>query len=266
MQGVSDNESFSFDTETYEIAVLTEIGDRDEQQDNYGLITGAESAFFVLCDGMGGYQGGRAASRMAVKAALDVYDQYTGDMDPVSFLQEATRKADAAVSGYRPENGSLFDGGTTLASALLYKRYLFWNSVGDSRIYLFRGKDEYVQLTQDQNYKTVIDAQLRSGKITEEEYRKKHKKGHALINYIGIGNIELIDYNHTPLLLKPNDRLLITSDGLYRHMSDREIAQEILRQDEAKDALGSLAEITLANARRRNKSRDNLTMILVKVI
>ncbi len=265
MQGSKDNETLRLDTKAYDIALFTDIGDRDEQQDNYGLFTEKESAFFVLCDGMGGYQGGKIASRMAVKAVLDAYDQQTEDTDPVAFLQEATRKADELVSRYLPEDGSSFDGGTTLVSVLLYKHFLFWNSVGDSRVYLFRDKDNYVQLTQDQNYRTVIDAQLRQGMITEAEYHQREKKAHALINYIGIGDIQLIDFNHTPLLLKPNDKLLITSDGLYRHLTDEEIAQEIFRQEDVKETVNNLYSISLQNARKRSKSRDNLTMILINV-
>ncbi len=265
MQGAKDNEIIRIDTARYEIAVLTDVGDRDEQQDSYGLITENESAFFVLCDGMGGYQGGRVASRMAVKAVLDAYEEQAGDQDPIAFLQEATRKADELVSSYEPEDGSHFDGGTTLISALVYKHYLFWNSVGDSRIYLFRGKDEYTQLTQDQNYRTVIDGQLRLGTITEEEYHTEEKKANALINYIGIGDIELIDYNHTPFLLNSGDRILLTTDGLYRLLEDRQIAEEVLRIKSTEEAVKDLKAKTVQNAKTRNRSRDNVTMILIRI-
>ena len=265
MQGTKDNETFRIDAGSYDIAVFTNIGDRDEQQDSYGLFAGTESAFFVLCDGMGGYRGGRIASRMAVETVLDAYDQRAEDTDPVSFLQEATKEADKRVSHYHPEDGTSFDGGTTLVSVLLYKRYLYWNSVGDSRVYLFRSKDDYAQLTQDQNYRTVIDAQLHQGKITKEEYSFREKKAHALINYIGIGDIELIDYNHTPVLLKQNDKLLLTSDGLYRYLDDEAIAREVLQQDNVMDTLNNLSCAALKNARELAKSRDNLTMILINV-
>ena len=265
MQGAKDNEEFSVDTVAYDIAGLTDIGDRDEQQDNYGLITEKDTIFIVLCDGMGGYQGGRIASHMAVKAVLDAYEEQAGDQDPVAFLQEATRKADKLVSHYEPEDGSRFDGGTTLISVLVYKRYLFWNSVGDGRIYLFRGKDEYTQRTQDQNYRTVIDGQLRLGTITEEEYHTEEKKANALINYIGIGNIELIDYNHAPLLLKSGDRILITTDGLYRHLPDKQIAEEVLGFESAEESVKDMKAKTIQNAKARNRSRDNVTMLLVRI-
>ena len=110
-----------------------------------------------------------------------------------------------------------------------------------------------------------VKTRFAAAAITEEEYRKREKKAHALINYIGIGNIELIDYNHTPFLLKQGDRLLITSDGLYRHLSDKQIAEEVLRQADVKDTLGQLAGMSLQNARKRSRSRDNMTMILINV-
>lgn len=265
MQGANDNESYGLHTRAYDIAFFTDIGDRDEQQDSYGWLAGEESAFIVICDGMGGYQGGRTASRLAVQTVLTAYERQTDGGAPVSFLQDATRRADRAVSRYVPRDGTRFDGGTTLISLLLFKSYLFWNSVGDSRIYLFRGKKEYAQLTQDQNYRTVIDEQLRTGKITEREYRQEERKANALINYIGIGDIELIDYNHTPFLLQKDDVILMTTDGLYRQMSDQQIADIIMRGNAAEETVQALAAEAMQNAKKRVRSQDNLTMALIHV-
>ena len=86
-----------------------------------------------------------------------------------------------------------------------------------------------------------------------------------MINYIGIGDVELIDYNHTPVLLKQNDKLLLTTDGLYRYLDDEAIAREVLQQNNVMNTLNNLSCTALKSARERAKSRDNLTMILINV-
>lgn len=266
MQGEKDNEIFKIQTDRYEIAVLTDIGDRTEQQDSYGFEIGEKGALITVCDGMGGYRGGRRASRLAVKTILDEYKKTTDGGDPIEFLQGTTKKADRAVSSLLGDDGEPFEGGSTMITLLLYMNYLFWNSVGDSRIYLFRNMAEYVQLTQDQNYRTVINEQRRTGVISEIDYKIMGKKADALINYIGIGNIELIDYNVSPLLVRKHDRILLTTDGLYRLIEDKEIAEIICNYGDITEALEALAYKVKRRAMLGRYKRDNMTMVLVNAL
>lgn len=264
MQGEKDNEIIRVGTDRYDIAVLADIGDRDEQQDNFGFELGGEGALITVCDGMGGYRGGRIASRLAVRTILEAYGQQTDGGDPIAFLQQATKSADRAVSRLPGINGKPFEGGCTMITLLLYRNYLFWNSVGDSRIYLVRDDREYVQLTQDQNYRTVIDEQLRTGALSKEEYLTHEKQADALINYIGIGDIELIDYNTAPLTVRQNDRILLTTDGLYRLIDDQQIAEVIHNFEDVSEALAALLYKIKRRAAREQVKRDNLTMVLIQ--
>ena len=59
-----ENPSFCF-------AALSVIGDRDEQQDSFGYSFGKEEGMIVVCDGMGGLEGGKIAGKLAVETFLD---------------------------------------------------------------------------------------------------------------------------------------------------------------------------------------------------
>ena len=119
MQGEKDNEIIRVGTDRYDIAVLADIGDRDEQQDNFGFELGGEGALITVCDGMGGYRGGRIASRLAVRTILEAYGQQTDGGDPIAFLQQATKSADRAVSRLPGINGKPFEGGCTMITLLV---------------------------------------------------------------------------------------------------------------------------------------------------
>lgn len=63
--------------------------------------------------------------------------------------------------------------GSTLVAVMLdSSRNLYWNSVGDSRLYLFRDGD-FAQITQDHNYTTVLLEKLNAGMIDREEFNSE---------------------------------------------------------------------------------------------
>lgn len=265
MLSTRDKENCEGQSDLYSFAVQSSIGDREEQQDSFGYLIGKNSMIFTVCDGMGGYQGGKQASRLAVKTVLERYEKQTKIEEPIAFLQKTTKEADRAVASIQNDDGSPFVGGTTMVTVLLYKNYLYWNSVGDSRIYLLRSEKEYIQLTQDHNYRTVLDEQRRTGAISDAEYREKEKNANALINYIGIGDLELIDYNTAPFILGENDRLLLTTDGLYKVLNDREIAEIILNYTDTGEALTALQLKLNRRAKLQHLAKDNITMALINI-
>jgi len=141
---------------------------------------------------------------------------------------------------------------------------LFWCSVGDSRAYLLRG-EEFVQLTQDQNYGTVLNEQLKSGIIDRERYERESVHSEALISYLGMGNLSLIDYNNTPLKLESKDKIVIMSDGLYKQVPLEDIRRVIVNFKDSGEALRALDTKTEKAARRKEKSRDNMTVAIISV-
>jgi len=259
----SNSQIITDSNDLFELAAITVLGDRPQQQDCFGWSLRSSGGLVVLCDGMGGHQGGARASAAAVDCFLSAYEREP-DAQPGPLLAGSTMEANSVISGMKDEAGLPLKAGSTLTAVLLRGGELFWSSVGDSRAYLVRG-DAFVQFTQDQNYRTVLDEQLRSGTITRETYNRNLPKAEALISYLGIGDLRLVDHNAVPLRLCQGDKLILMSDGLYKLMSDEEISRILENFSSLRDALQALELKARKNAKNSAIQRDNMTVALIKL-
>lgn len=263
MQGSKDCQQIIESTSLFDLAMSTEIGDRDEQQDSFGYELSIGEGLVVVCDGMGGMNGGKIASGLAVKEVLDEYKSVCPCNDAVTFLAEATKKASLKIRDYKLSDGERLNAGSTLVAILIQGRRLFWSSVGDSRAYLLRDS-KYVQITLDQNYKTVLSEKLDSGLINEAEFDNESDKAEALISYLGIENLQLIDYNNEELTLKRGDKIVIMTDGLYRIVDEPEIFTIINNFNNISEALRALEAKAMSKS-RKSKNRDNMTVAIISI-
>ena len=255
----------SYGNNTMKISFFSTIGDRDEQQDRFGCSLHKDDGIIVVCDGMGGYEHGAEAAELTVNVLCAVFYGAKEEYDPVSLMVNCAVECDSSISQMCTDDGQKIRSGCTLVSLIVRNRQLYWCSVGDSRAYLKRS-GEFVQFTLDHNYRTVIDEKLRTGELDMEEYEHELKRGEALISYIGIGNLGLIDYNSSPIELESGDRLIIMSDGLYRFLSDGEIHDCLEKYADAAEALRKLEELVQISAKERNASRDNMTVALIDIL
>ena len=223
-------------------------GTREYQQDALNVEirqdreTGESRIISVLCDGMGGLEGGERASRLAVSRMMDELDT-SWNTYPDIYL-DAAMDVNYEVRNLRDqETGRKLEAGTTLTVASIQKNQLYWCSVGDSRIYLYR--QGVIQcLTRDHIYGNDLDEMAEKGEITAEQAEKTPGRS-ALTSYLGIRNLERINYNQTSMELRSGDVILQCSDGLYRSLSEMEIAYTIQRyfpdMQKAADSLTSIA-------------------------
>lgn len=248
----------------FDLSVISAIGDRTEQQDSFGYNLSFDEGIVVICDGMGGREAGRMASSVAVNTIMEAYEGDFSDTAITDLLIECANETDKKICNLCDENGEPVKAGTTMVAVVIKDNSLYWCSVGDSRAYLSR-KGEFVQFTQDQNYKTVLDEKLRANLITEDAYANEMKRGEALISFLGIGNLSLIDYNNLPLQLEKDDKIIIMTDGLYKVLDDDEIARVAENFSNIEDALNALEIKTKKQAKKKNISRDNMTVALIKM-
>ena len=246
------------------LSVLSILGDRNEQQDDYGFLLPSDECLVVVADGMGGLESGSIASETAVKEFLSDYNEKKPVENPTEFLFDATNNANGSVCALTSATGLPLGAGTTLTAVFVKNGCLNWNSVGDSRIYLWR-KGEFVQLTKDQNYKAVLDSQLATGSITFSEYNEEIIRGDALISYLGVDTECLIDRNLSPLSLKSDDRIILMSDGLYKLLSDNEISAILGSSQSVKEIAVMLEKQAQSNSINKRKKRDNMTVAVLKI-
>lgn len=235
-------------------------GGRKNQQDSIFTGIKGEHLLAVICDGMGGMNGGEKASALAVQMlAEQFYDEETGNVP--NFLRKMAYRMDEAV--YRlQENGKRLQAGTTVVAVIMDETRLHWLSVGDSKLYLYR-RGEMICPVQPHNYGTLLNEMLSSGKIDEQGYMEEQKRSEALISYLGLGGISRMEINTRPFLLESGDQVLLCSDGLYRSVSEKRI-REVLESNETQEKkVSMLVEEALANGGNR---QDNTSVILISRI
>lgn len=211
--------------------------------------------FAVVCDGMGGVNGGAVASEIALKNIKDCFlKRITEDIKERSvkeLLKSAFLNANQSICNRAAENKSLKGMGTTAIAAIIIKDSVYIGYVGDSRGYLF-SDGTLTQLTCDHSYVQML---LKNGEIDASE-AKKHPRRNEITKALGVSDSSQPDFvTHK---LNEGDRILLCSDGLTNMCSDEEIS-EIMRSCDGVESVNRL--ISLAN---QNGGQDNITVIVME--
>lgn len=245
----------------YEIGMQSIIGERSEQQDCIYARGDIEECLLILCDGMGGFEGGSLASRKAVDELTKIYDREQGIKD-ADFLTYAMDVADHAVSNIQNKENESIRAGTTCVMVVINKNEVHWMSVGDSRLYIIRDK-RITQMTRDHTVELKARIEYANGKLTWQEFEDTLNERNALCSYLGINGIEIYDVSRQALKLKTNDILLLISDGIYKSLKDDEILQCVLHSKNMQNAALRLVEEATKIARGHNQ--DNTSVIICRI-
>ena len=235
---------------------MTDIGlVRSENQDSYSIREMKEYTSAVVCDGMGGTNGGRVASSLAV----DVYQQEieeklrTGmnSQETALAMSESVKKANEAVRQRAAENREYQQMGTTLVSAVAKKEWAALANVGDSRAYHIN-RSGIRQITRDHS---VVENMVERGDLTPEE--AKHHPRRNLITR-ALGPDADVQTDTFELIWKQGDFILLCSDGLVNTVSDQEILFEVIHNGEPDTCLDRLLDLS-----KQRGAPDNVTMLLM---
>ena len=200
-----------------EYAGSSHIGTREYQQD--ALETGESvfgAVFGVLCDGMGGMEDGGLASRTATLSMAQAFNEMDPEGDIPEFLVRQAKLTNQVIYQMPVNKDDYGKTGTTLAAVVICGSHLYWLSIGDSRIYIIR-QDEIVSVAPDHSYALELAQQVRLGNITAEEAASDPQK-EALISFLGMEELALMDINPNAFILNSGDIILLCSDGLYKSL------------------------------------------------
>lgn len=241
----------------YTIATHSDVGmRRKENQDASGVLWLRRGCLALVCDGMGGFQGGEVASRMTVASILQYFKQNVlpkpGRLR--RFLAKSISWSNRQVWDYAQSHPPLQRMGTTVVAVLCYKKKAYISHVGDSRVYLMRD-DKLIQLTKDHS---MVQKLLDAGEITEDSVAE-HPRSNVISRVVGQYKTVDVESLKAPLQLIPGDRLLLCSDGLYRMVDEIDILYQ-LRDDNSPDTICQ----NLVDMANRAGGRDNITAQLVE--
>ena len=211
------------------------------------------TAYAVLCDGMGGENGGHIASSKAVEVISQALGRGLAQKaaDVKATLVSALSAANAVVYSMAAADEALSGMGTTVVAAVLRDGMLFAAHVGDSRLYsLAEGSQRLERLTRDHS---VVQLLLDSGEITEEEART-HPKRHYITRALGVEREVDPEYMERAFA---GGRLLLCSDGLYNYAPPEEHIDLIATCASEQDIFLLIDEANKAGG------PDNITAIVV---
>jgi protein phosphatase len=217
--------------------------------------------FGVVCDGMGGMEGGEYASRTAVDILVSDYYELKEKVNIKDFFREEAYKMNRAVCNLKSADGKKMNAGTTIVATQILSGKLEWMSIGDSRIYIVRDHEIFF-VNQEHNYRMRMDEDLRNGKITIEEYEEEESRAEALISFLGVGDLKLIDMNEEPFQLKDKDTVLLCSDGLYKTLAD-DLIQGLI-QDALPNTQLAAKRLIDAVMEKKVKEQDNVSVVLLQ--
>lgn len=248
----------------FQIGNTHHIGRRNNQQDSFAISNVSEPEYYeekgvfaVVADGMGGLSHGEDISAIVASSMLRYFNETPMEEDTGIRLLHMLTFANDQVNQY------LYDGekdlaGSTVVSVIIKNQELYWLSVGDSRIYLIRNKT-VLQLNREHIYQVDLDEKASLGEISYDEAKNDPQRS-ALTSYIGMGTIEKIDRNIRPLMLAPQDRLLLMSDGIFGALSDEEILSAMNMQP-----MESAARIEQMILEKNLLNQDNFTGVIIEI-
>ncbi len=193
---------------------------RFNNQDDFAVSKEPNQCWAVVCDGVGGANGGEVASRTAcelISSALrrSITPSTTQSSIGNSIIS-ACAGANAEIYYTQKERLALRGMGTTVVGAVVQNGLatIFW--AGDSRAYLLRNQT-LTQLTTDH---TVVQHLVDMGKLSPKDALDHPDRNH-ITRALGVEREVRIEfYIHS---IDQDDHILLCSDGVYNYMEPNEL-------------------------------------------
>jgi serine/threonine protein phosphatase PrpC len=252
----------------YDVASGISQGARDYQEDaiTSDFPVGAEAGFVVLADGMGGHAAGDVASKIVL---TEVYSELKFHFADVEAFENRAPEilrgiADLANETLRqhtrthPETDGM---GATLVVPALVENRLYWISVGDSPLFLYRN-GKLTQLNEDHSMAPQIDFMVKSG-LMDAETGANHPDRNCLISVLMGTRIPKVDCPAKPYELRAGDIVICSSDGL-QFLSNAQIEKLVGKY--AKKRSTEIAERLLEELQKLDDpDQDNISFTIIKV-
>jgi serine/threonine protein phosphatase PrpC len=238
---------------------LTDVGRRRESNEDDFLLEPSRGVYAVA-DGMGGHAAGEIASRLAIETLHEVLERKDTESEPMSVedaaewlrgaVVEANRRICDSIRLHEERRGM----GTTVVALVHSGQDAVVGHVGDSRLYLLRGK-ELVRMTSDHSW---VNEQVKLG-LMNDDTAQRHPMRNIVTRALGSRPDVLVDL--TSIEVRPGDVFLLCSDGLNTMLSDEQIHATLMgHRQNPETACRALVEEA-----NRHGGEDNVTVVVARV-
>lgn len=242
----------------YCLAIISEIGARPHMEDTYCFLDIDENSQHLFGGVYDGH-GGTAAAQYAKENLHQIF---------FKALKETKKPEPAFKIAYEETSANLAnqESGTTAVNFYLKNKTLFYANAGDAKLIVISDSkvkqlSEDHRLTNPKERKRIVS----QGSIIMEPYAMKGFLGLMPTRTIGDEYFKDIGIIATPAVgrykLQAKDKwILAGTDGLFDYITNREIAQLLVKFKDVEKAAQTLKEEVLTN----RGGSDNLTFILIR--
>ncbi len=214
----------------------------------------------IVCDGLGGYKGGSAASDITVR----VFKQRFESTDLTTLSQEQINiwiwniidEARTEINHHIEKNPKLANMATTFVCALVIGGKAYIYNIGDSRAWLVSEIYGCKQVTTDQNLLNYLNKMNAPHHLYEQ-----HKENlYAITQFVGAKNSKVIKPDVYEIDLQKGDYIVLTSDGCHNFINPKDMGKKILTARDFNDVPTQIIAESLSN-----DSNDNLSVVILGV-
>ena len=231
------------------------IGDREVQEDVYGIKTALEGTMAVLADGMGKRFGGKIAAGTAVEAFLQIFENGDAFYNPQYSFRRAFQGANREILNRLEEE----QGCASVAAVMVKDRRLYYAAAGNVKVAVYRNQ-ELVPVTSGHTIDVLARQKYEEGKLTRQEAAALLEQ-HRLYNFVGQDGFCDIEFFDKPISLYGGEYILLMSDGLYE--TDRWKDMEDCLEGEGDCQQKAYQLIELVN-RSGKEDKDNAAVVVLQ--
>ncbi len=229
---------------------------------------------FAVADGMGGERSGELAGKIAIDNITKILpraylmtEQHVEEAAPhiLKGLFAAIHEELVTLGQW---DSMCTNMGATLTLAWLHRSTVMYAHIGDTRLYHFRSSPDSASmmgqsklcmslLTEDHTY---VGWLRRTGKLNEREARF-HPRKNVLSKALGAGN-QFAEPQCGTFELKPNEKLVLCTDGITDGLWDRAISDLVLEPESSMSDLTPAQRLVLTAVEESGK--DNATAIVIE--
>lgn len=232
------------------------IGDREVQEDEYGIAETEEGLMAVMADGMGKHYAGKIASRTAVDVFLDLFEDRNAFYNPQYSFRKAFQGANREILNQLEEN----QGSASVGAVMIKDRKLYYAVVGNVKIAVYRNH-ELVPVSSGHTIGVLAKQKYEEGKLTRQE-AVSLLDHHRLYNFVGQDGFRDVEFFDTPIVLHGGEYVLLMSDGLYETARWKDMEDCLEGEGSCQEKAFQLVELVNQS---EEEEKDNAAVVVIKV-
>ncbi len=247
----------------YSYKLQDSIGGRKEQQDFSNAVETKFGLLVVICDGMGGTNGGATASKMAVNIIIKEVSN-TQYNSAASALLNAIKTANSEIFQRGKSDDNYRGMGTTVVAIILQKEKATIAHVGDSRVYHLRRSslnNDLAVVYKTTDHSKVFELVKRG--IMSEEQARVSEDSNVILRALGIKSDVEIDVKDNIPYLKA-DRFLLCTDGVWAVLPEKKLLSLLNAKVDVQSTLSNLITTIDQIGNKSGKEHDNLTAAIIE--